>query len=49
MILPPIYGAIQTYKDGLEYRYVYSFLGLAGKCSIDKESRTHARISVAII
>ncbi|XP_064837737.1 alkaline ceramidase 3 isoform X1 [Oncorhynchus masou masou] len=29
MILPPIYGAIQTYKDGLEFRYVYSFLGLA--------------------
>lgn len=33
MILPPIYGAIQTYKDGLEFRYVCSFLGLAGKKS----------------
>ncbi|RXN13192.1 alkaline ceramidase 3-like protein [Labeo rohita] len=29
MILPPIYGAIQTCKDGLEVRYVWSFLGLA--------------------
>ncbi|XP_016112056.1 alkaline ceramidase 3-like [Sinocyclocheilus grahami] len=29
MILPPIYGAIQTYKDGLEVRYVWSFLGIA--------------------
>ncbi|KAG7470569.1 hypothetical protein MATL_G00115230 [Megalops atlanticus] len=29
MILPPIYGAIQTLKDGLEVRYVFAFLGLA--------------------
>ncbi|XP_056100456.1 alkaline ceramidase 3 [Rhinichthys klamathensis goyatoka] len=29
MILPPIYGAIQMCKDGLEVRYVWSFLGLA--------------------
>ncbi|KAI4877802.1 hypothetical protein NFI96_012656 [Prochilodus magdalenae] len=29
MILPPIYGALQTFKDGLEVRYVCSFLGLA--------------------
>ncbi|KAG9333355.1 hypothetical protein JZ751_012764 [Albula glossodonta] len=29
MILPPIYGAIQTLNDGLEIRYVFSFLGLA--------------------
>ncbi|XP_010868964.1 alkaline ceramidase 3 isoform X2 [Esox lucius] len=29
MILPPIYAATQTYKDGLEFRYVYSFLGLS--------------------
>uniref|UniRef100_A0A673LAU4 Alkaline ceramidase n=1 Tax=Sinocyclocheilus rhinocerous TaxID=307959 RepID=A0A673LAU4_9TELE len=29
MILPPIYGAIQTCKDGLEVRYVWSFLGIA--------------------
>uniref|UniRef100_A0A671LL57 Alkaline ceramidase n=1 Tax=Sinocyclocheilus anshuiensis TaxID=1608454 RepID=A0A671LL57_9TELE len=28
MILPPIYGAIQTCKDGLEVRYVWSFLGI---------------------
>ncbi|XP_052313480.1 alkaline ceramidase 3 [Oncorhynchus keta] len=34
MILPPIYGAIQTYKDGLEFRYVYSFLGLAELMSL---------------
>ncbi len=33
MILPPIYGAIQTYKDGLEVRYVWSFLGIAGNVS----------------
>lgn len=30
MILPPIYGAIQTFRDGLESRYICSFLGLAG-------------------
>eukprot|EP00064_Thunnus_orientalis_P015145 superscaffoldBa00002753_g15195 len=29
MILPPIYGAIQTFRDGLEFRYICSFLGLA--------------------
>ncbi|XP_068457315.1 alkaline ceramidase 3 isoform X2 [Clinocottus analis] len=29
MILPPIYGAVQTFRDGLEFRYVCSFLGLA--------------------
>ncbi|KAL0994367.1 hypothetical protein UPYG_G00121220 [Umbra pygmaea] len=29
MILPPIYAAIQTYKDGIEFRYIYSFLGLS--------------------
>ncbi|KAM4701416.1 alkaline ceramidase 3 [Discoglossus pictus] len=28
MILPPIYGAIQTVKDGLETRYVVAYLGL---------------------
>ncbi|XP_066555671.1 alkaline ceramidase 3 isoform X1 [Amia ocellicauda] len=28
MILPPIYGAIQTIKDGLEIRYVFAYLGL---------------------
>lgn len=31
MILPPIYGALQTFKNGLEVRYALSFLGLAGK------------------
>lgn len=30
MILPPICGAIQTFRDGLEFRYICSFLGLAG-------------------
>lgn len=30
MILPPICGAIQTFRNGLERRYVCSFLGLAG-------------------
>lgn len=30
MILPPLCGAVQTYQDGLEFRYVCSFLGLAG-------------------
>lgn len=29
MILPPIYGALQTLRSGLELRYVCSFLGLA--------------------
>ncbi|XP_061754164.1 alkaline ceramidase 3 isoform X2 [Nerophis ophidion] len=29
MILPPICGAIQTFRDGLEFRYICSFLGLA--------------------
>uniref|UniRef100_A0A8C9WMS8 Alkaline ceramidase n=1 Tax=Scleropages formosus TaxID=113540 RepID=A0A8C9WMS8_SCLFO len=29
MILPPIYGAIRTSRDGLETRYVFAFLGLA--------------------
>uniref|UniRef100_A0A3Q2ZIM2 Alkaline ceramidase n=1 Tax=Kryptolebias marmoratus TaxID=37003 RepID=A0A3Q2ZIM2_KRYMA len=28
MILPPIYGAFQTFRDGLEFRYICSFLGL---------------------
>lgn len=31
MILPPIYGALRTFKNRLEVRYVLSFLGLAGK------------------
>lgn len=31
MILPPICGAIQTFRNGLERRYVCSFLGLAGQ------------------
>ncbi|XP_072118702.1 alkaline ceramidase 3 isoform X2 [Mobula birostris] len=29
MIVPPIYGAIQTVRDGLETRYLAAFLGLA--------------------
>ncbi|MEQ2279895.1 Alkaline ceramidase 3 [Ameca splendens] len=29
MILPPIYGAVQTFRDGLEFRYICSFLGLS--------------------
>ncbi|KAL4657325.1 alkaline ceramidase 3-like [Arapaima gigas] len=29
MILPPAYGALRTFKDGLETRYVFAFLGLA--------------------
>uniref|UniRef100_A0A3Q2Y1C8 Alkaline ceramidase n=1 Tax=Hippocampus comes TaxID=109280 RepID=A0A3Q2Y1C8_HIPCM len=29
MILPPICGAIQTFRDGLEFCYILSFLGLA--------------------
>uniref|UniRef100_A0A665WFB7 Alkaline ceramidase n=1 Tax=Echeneis naucrates TaxID=173247 RepID=A0A665WFB7_ECHNA len=29
MILPPLCGAIQTFRDGLEFRYICSFLGLA--------------------
>uniref|UniRef100_A0A8C5LKE7 Alkaline ceramidase n=1 Tax=Leptobrachium leishanense TaxID=445787 RepID=A0A8C5LKE7_9ANUR len=28
MILPPLFGAIQTVKDGLETRYVVAYLGL---------------------
>lgn len=31
MIVPPLYGALQTLKDGLETRYVFAFLGLAGE------------------
>ncbi|XP_072900373.1 alkaline ceramidase 3 isoform X4 [Hemitrygon akajei] len=29
MIVPPVYGAIQTVRDGLETRYLAAFLGLA--------------------
>ncbi|XP_041096217.1 alkaline ceramidase 3 isoform X4 [Polyodon spathula] len=29
MILPPVYGAIQTLRDGLETRYVFAYVGLA--------------------
>ncbi|XP_058875617.1 alkaline ceramidase 3-like, partial [Acipenser ruthenus] len=29
LILPPIYGAIQTLRDGLETRYVFAYVGLA--------------------
>ncbi|KAJ7418207.1 Alkaline ceramidase 3 [Willisornis vidua] len=29
-ILPPIYGAIQTYRDGLEKRYLAAYLCLTG-------------------
>uniref|UniRef100_A0A8B9VQ62 Alkaline ceramidase n=1 Tax=Anas zonorhyncha TaxID=75864 RepID=A0A8B9VQ62_9AVES len=32
-ILPPIYGAIQTYKDGLEKRYLAAYLCLTGMCN----------------
>lgn len=31
MILPPICGAVQTFRNGLERRYIFSFLGLAGQ------------------
>lgn len=30
MIIPPICGAIQTFRDGLEFRYICSFIGLTG-------------------
>lgn len=42
MILPPIYGALQTLRNGLEVRYVCSFLGLAG------EYYTHALVTIYI-
>uniref|UniRef100_A0A8C5WPG3 Uncharacterized protein n=1 Tax=Laticauda laticaudata TaxID=8630 RepID=A0A8C5WPG3_LATLA len=29
-ILPPIYGAIQSYKDGLEKRYIMAYLCVTG-------------------
>uniref|UniRef100_A0A3B3IPC8 Alkaline ceramidase n=1 Tax=Oryzias latipes TaxID=8090 RepID=A0A3B3IPC8_ORYLA len=29
MILPPLFGALQTFRNGLEFRYICSFLGLA--------------------
>ncbi|XP_024120178.1 alkaline ceramidase 3 isoform X1 [Oryzias melastigma] len=29
MILPPLFGALQTFRSGLEFRYIFSFLGLA--------------------
>uniref|UniRef100_A0A3Q2TT17 Alkaline ceramidase n=1 Tax=Fundulus heteroclitus TaxID=8078 RepID=A0A3Q2TT17_FUNHE len=29
MILPPLYGAVHTYRNGLEFRYICSFLGLS--------------------
>lgn len=32
MILPPLFGALQTFRSGLEFRYIFSFLGLAGWC-----------------
>uniref|UniRef100_A0A8C9FRA2 Alkaline ceramidase n=1 Tax=Pavo cristatus TaxID=9049 RepID=A0A8C9FRA2_PAVCR len=31
-ILPPVYGAIRTYKDGLEKRYLAAYLCLTGMC-----------------
>lgn len=42
MILPPICGAIQTFRDGLEFRYVCSFLGLAGE-SVQIPGRVRVR------
>lgn len=42
MILPPIYGALQTLRNGLEVRYVWSFLGLAG------EHYTHALTTTCV-
>lgn len=30
MIIPPIFGAIQSVKDGLEKRYIASYLALTG-------------------
>uniref|UniRef100_A0A3B5KJJ8 Alkaline ceramidase n=1 Tax=Takifugu rubripes TaxID=31033 RepID=A0A3B5KJJ8_TAKRU len=33
MIFPPLCGALQTYRDGLEVRYICSFLGLTYKGS----------------
>lgn len=30
MIIPPIFGAIQSVRDGLEKRYIASYLALTG-------------------
>uniref|UniRef100_A0A3B3RT20 Alkaline ceramidase n=1 Tax=Paramormyrops kingsleyae TaxID=1676925 RepID=A0A3B3RT20_9TELE len=29
MIVPPLYGALQTFRDGIEIRFVLAFLGIA--------------------
>ncbi|KAL4696909.1 hypothetical protein H8959_002607 [Pygathrix nigripes] len=31
MIIPPMFGAIQSVRDGLEKRYIASYLALTGK------------------
>uniref|UniRef100_A0A8C1YT93 Alkaline ceramidase n=1 Tax=Cyprinus carpio TaxID=7962 RepID=A0A8C1YT93_CYPCA len=53
MILPPIYGAIQTCKDGLEVRYVWSFLGLAavgiGSWSFHMTLQYEMQVSLAFL
>lgn len=33
MIIPPIFGAIQSVRDGLEKRYIASYLALTGMYS----------------
>lgn len=33
MIIPPIFGAIQSVRDGLEKRYIASYLALTGMCN----------------
>lgn len=30
MIIPPVFGAIQSVRDGLEKRYIASYLALTG-------------------
>lgn len=44
MILPPICGAIQTFRDGLEFRYVCSFLGLAGQWAQIRNAGCHPSV-----
>lgn len=38
MIIPPIFGAIQSVRDGLEKRYIASYLALTGMCNTSSKN-----------
>jgi dihydroceramidase len=39
MIIPPLFGAIQSIRDGLEKRYIAAYFALTGMYSTSPEKK----------